>query len=689
MRRYWETAWISALVGAVAAICLCGVIPAQTYVAVSECFRFSMGELLLSYLPNAFVLFAAVTLILFGLSLTRCGLRGHVVVLTIVLAFLLEVGFLSIGLPSLNGDISLYASTVRRLIDSTILIALVGAGCLFSGLLSRHILPYALAVALFAGSSLLDMRPQRGLNAVTEDAPSVGELKIVSRHDVVRSGYYSPSNNVLILIIDSVTREVASDIFRADPNLAAEFPGFVVYEDNLGMHPSSDTATAGLMTGRYCENSFKVVDFVRSQFSAQSFAADFDKKGYPVFVNVAVSSLGMTNRLREPAGEAVGIRIPQRNVRMDDAFPWSISEVVRFRMMPYALKRKYLKYLLLMWERTDASSAFIHSDKTLWPYLAQQPVDPSAEMTLHVNHSPGGHPPLHFDEFGNWTPILEPNYENYRQQCVYVFRQLAELMRSYRSRGLYDVSTILIMADHGGIRSPSSPTQERLPGTAIPMLMVKPRGGTNPLRMSSISTSHSRIWALATVLCGEDLDEGKIGAILTRTNRLYRAMSGDRLRDWIVDKNGQVSQTVRTFEFADDALSPIEYGKHYEFEMLGVGCVPDYRGSTSVAVHSNGCVRVRLPEGSSRRLNVAIDILIGQGKSAQMTGCSVLKIGGVRHRIEKAQPLQKVHLESEFESDSEWLDIAIDSSQAEFYVILKQLCVTCARQSVSNGGRRK
>lgn len=676
-----RTVGISALVGGIASYCICGVIPFQTYVAVSECFRYSAWDLLASYGCEAILTSVVLTVVLSAVALLGRGrLRErryavHVVVIGLVLAILLETGVLSIGLPQLNGDIGLYGDKTRRVVDSVVWIGLLAVCIVFAKPLSRHLVACCMAVFLFASSSLLDVRRQQGLNVVAEDAPAVGGMKILPRWNVVRSGCYSPTNNVLFLIVDSVTREVVSDIFRSDAGLADEFAGFTAYEDNLGMHWASDVATAGLTTGLYLESPLDVVSYVRQQFTTNSFAADYDRRGFPVFVNVAVSGLGLTNHEQAFAQGGADGGIAARRVRMEDMFPWSVEEIARFRMVPYALKRKYLKHLVLVWQLSSRPSDVIHSDRTLWPYLAQLPIDSSIGMTLHIDHSPGGHPPLHFDETGNWSRFIAPTYENYRRQCVYVFRQLADLMRTYRARGLYDVSTIVIMADHGGIRSADSRSRTPLPDMAIPALMVKPRGERGPLRMNSLPTSHSRLRALSKALCDRDLSVGETDAILTQTHRLYRALSKNGFRDWIVGPGNAVTCRDRTVT-DNRLLEPLVFGKQYGFETLGVGSVCDYRGTLHVGVRSSGHVRFRLPGANRRFVRVELELLVGQGTEASTAGSAEVEIAGQRRLLENVFPLQLVRLIWDCSIDGEWLDVGIDTSKALFALSLRSLRVS-------------
>lgn len=678
MSNRCEHCGVSAIVALLASYCVCVVIPAQTYVAVSECFRYSIFDLLLSYGECAVIGFSALFILLSAFSFLTGRYYAHVIVLAILLACLLEVGLLSAGLPPLNGDISLYCGKMRRWIDTGILLSIVVMAVVFSRVFERHILLSALALFVFASSSLLDIRQQRGLNVVASDVREVGDMKIVSRWDVVQSGRYSPTNNVLVLIVDSVTCEVVSDLFRSDEDLAARFPGFSIYEKNIGMHPDSATGMAGMMTGTYLEPPVDKASFVRRQFSNEAAAAHYSEKGFPVYVNVAASSLGLTNRLSVRGGEEEqGEESPiAKDVRMEDAFPWSVSEIVKFRMIPYALKRKYLKHLLLEWERDGFRGDIIHTDRGLWPYLSKQPIDASLVMTFHVNHSPGGHAPLHFDECGNWTQIVPPTYENYRKQCLYVFRQLADLMDAYRCRGIYDNSTIIIAADHGGIRAPASETACTLPRGAIPALMVKPRHCRTPLRMSSIPTSHSRICSLIVRLCDEELTTAQIDDHLVQEKRLYREVSEELVKDWWVDVTNGVTYQERTFHRAASDMRALTLGEWYEFSELGIGRVPDYQGVTSVGPKKTGHVRLRAPALGNVAFRIELRLLVGQGDEASVDGFSRVSIGKNEYRIEKVLPLQEVNLISSCGPDGEWIDISIDSSEASFFLTLKNLRVT-------------
>ena len=95
--------------------------------------------------------------------------------------------------------------------------------------------------------------------------------------------------------------------------------------------------------------------------------------------------------------------------------------------------------------------------------------------------------------------------------------QLVRLFRSYKSRGIYDNSFILVVADHGNRVADRHDEN----GTAHPMLWVKPIKSVGELEHSHAKTSHDKIRNLMVTSIGRDLTKKECEEILTSPSRKY------------------------------------------------------------------------------------------------------------------------------------------------------------------------
>ena len=93
-------------------------------------------------------------------------------------------------------------------------------------------------------------------------------------------------------------------------------------------------------------------------------------------------------------------------------------------------------------------------------------------------------------------------------------------MDSYRERGLYDNSLIIVASDHGLDQVPSV---GGYPPSASAMLWVKAEGAGGPMRISDRRTSHSLVSALVKTALKRKIAADEVVRLLESSSPLYRA----------------------------------------------------------------------------------------------------------------------------------------------------------------------
>lgn len=575
------------LVSTVVTLYFCVILPISTLLSNLDMFTYGAMDLLCDLGPRIVCCMAAVAIVLFASSFIF-GRFLHVVALACVVAAIVEVGPLSIGLPELNGNLDGYRSTIRSVIDAQIIVAVIFFAAIGYRLLRPYVRIIAIAVLVYAGATLFDTK-------VKDTAPVPdGEMcvdALIPRQEVVQSAEYSKKGNVIVLIVDSISIDAARDSFAADDALRDRFSGFVNYIDNLGMHWYTTVAVPAIMTGRHYSHARELAVYGQAGFSKDSFIYDYITNNMPVYVNIAPSPRGYTNRRKD--GQAVGVVRPI-NSRMDGILPWSIDQLCVFRLCPYFLKAEYVLSASKDNEGQQNDKKVninVGKDSVLWPILANGAVNSVAARTLNVHHSRGGHPPIIYDANGNEIKCVKPGYEEYLGQCRYVFRLLGDYMDELRKKGVYDNSTIIITGDHGSIAKEGS-KRDGPPQDAFPFLMVKPAKSTKSFHESNLPTSHSRIAPLVRALRENDLDEKSINDILRCENRMCRISTAGKMKEWTIKADGSVEARVYDDEEpTKDSLRPLVLNKRYDFNITTAGeNYPDFvleNGSrnSSIGIH--------------------------------------------------------------------------------------------------------
>ena len=518
-KRNWLEAAATAF--AVSAV-LFGVIPLQSYLANAGSFEYGLPRLVREILPGLAVAFVALTVAL--ATALRAGKRWvALAALGIAFAALMEAGPLAIGLPEFDGRIGIYKSHSRQVWDLAAWGILVGIPVLLRKKLSDYVTLIAAALTLYAVATVFDVRRDDSARTFRKEDGYLIE-SMMSQPEVMESVCYSAKRNVFLLIIDSMPTHVATDILKKNPAIAKKFDGFVDFADNLGMHWPTRMAVPGMFTGKYytaADTLRNFLPYTHLYMMKGSFLEDYLAADCPTFMTLDMGYGGYTNRRAESGGASK--REP--GLRMTGALAWTVGEISVFRALPYVAKRHYLRRVMHRWRRIGADG-WLGADADMWPELAKRPVRTDWDCTLQIHHTWGVHPPAKGGIVKAGTGVLT---------------LVGDFLDTLRAKGIYDTSTILVVADHGIRTGTTERRHTEIPENAFPMLMVKVAGAKEPVWHSDAPTTHAGLADVLRALRSADLDEATVTKLLCRERRLVRDGRKGTVTDWTLGPDGTVT----------------------------------------------------------------------------------------------------------------------------------------------------
>lgn len=558
--EHWRTLLPSVLGVSLALTLLMQVaLPIQSYIANKSSFPFTLTALCVAVSARFALLFVWDTLALF--LLTHCFGRW---ILAPVFAFTvcayLESGILAAGQPSLNGDWTYFANGTQSSWNAVVW----GGVFLLVFALHRWLKKWygvaSFCIMAMVAASMLDVRPEQ-----KADASKLMVNDFSPIETVIRSVTYSSDRNVMVFVIDSLEREQAHAIMEdpeAGPVLRDKFRGFTEYVDNVGTANASEFGVANLFTGKYPETALGFPAYFVSVYSTDSALHDFLREEATVYVGTSALGYGYTNHRRSVEEGATS---RERQVFNGDGNSWGMAEICRFRWIPFGAKWRYAHIV----ELGKMQNSGFTKEWVAYSWLQNATVHSDERMTFLFLHTDGVHVPIQRDRNGNYLATSDDTDNGAIEMGIYVLKELGRLFDSYREKGIYDKSMIVVLADHGNhVHGPSSDSCD-LPGIARPFLWVKPIGSHHDFATSHVPTSHARIAALLKESSRRNLREGEIEQILQEEERLFRiAFGAGTRRDWWVKRDGNVSIEEGLLDMVPvDKIHPLQLGHVYSFDL--------------------------------------------------------------------------------------------------------------------------
>ena len=517
------------VVSAVLAAVIAFFVPLQTYIGNSSIYQVSAPRLVVELVAIFLVLTAGLAAVAAFAAkvcrLPKCILPS--IFTAAAICVYLESGPLSFGIPELNGGfVKELASTGRAVFDAVVWGAIVCAFAVFAKRLHPYLHWVAISVAVLSTASLFDAGKPASAEAGNK---KVGMSEgFFNQPTVVENVKYSSGRNILVFVLDSMPGNGAADVMRANPALASKFPGFTQYPRNIGMHECTKRGVPGIVTGHhYDPREMPQTQYPLTMYGSNSFVKAAADAGWAVAFSPDLMPYGFTNLPVEKKVRRVQKHCPRDRLairRQSSEVPYlSIFDMASFRISPFFFKAPILYARIRHAVKARYSVGEFGNEGNLYPALAAKPVAEGERPFLGFFHSWGVHPPWKSD---------------FASVAVEKLSQLGELMDTYRARGIYDRSFIIVTSDHG-LEAEVSPLVDGYPAPASAFLWVKPEGAQGTFAESPLKTSHANIARLVKAALSRKVSQSDADSILASGSRLYRAETrsggGRRFSDWNAD----------------------------------------------------------------------------------------------------------------------------------------------------------
>lgn len=323
---------------------------------------------------------------------------------------------------------------------------------------------------------------------------------------------YSKNENYIVIVLDTYDARVFDDLYKDGfkEDIESTFRDFTWYRNTVSTYRLTDFSLPEVLTGECYLNGRTYGEYLEESYSRSDLIRELKNRNYSV--NLYIST-----------------PIPQGNVAQT-VENWDVCEIhvsshrrlleyiyklVGFRYMPQPLKKYFWTYT---GEIDDLRIVEYDGDNTISPVSWGNDRFRDSIAQIHTEyegnkfsfiHLRGIHAPRTLDAKFNKVEEGVGLWESARGMNL----MLSEYLERLREVGIYDNSTIVIMADHGAYDYDEG-------YASSPLLMVKYKGVTNSFDIEETPISFVDMQRILITLLDRDIKE-TIGVLSSNGDRLH------------------------------------------------------------------------------------------------------------------------------------------------------------------------
>lgn len=491
--------------------------PIGLYLSNTSEFWFSLGQML-PILVVAFLSVAAIITIILSIF------PGKLFPWTLAVAFGMGVGlyiednFLVRDYGLLNGSEIAWGTFAKwAVIDTLAWVAIIAASLLvvyFSRKWADKVIRY--------GSILLATLQAVALvitAATTPDLTGKSDYLLTTKN----LSKVSSDENILVFVLDTFDVSFMTDFLAEHPEYKDKLSDFVFYPNTSTYGVFTHIAIPHILTNVVHRNEVSESNYEKLAFQYAPIYDALVEHNYDVGIYSSTYCMNYINPDKERQSIISNLYEGKPQISSQMQFLRAWIDLTAFRSFPHILKENFQPesgaFNILKGGSNGQSS--YHPDSYIEPYIQlQEPLElESGKNAFRFYHTMGTHAGSvvlneKSEEVGSTRTTLN-------QHIMGLFYVIDSYINQLKENGVYENSSIIIMADHGGIGAYNNA-----------LLMVKPKQYSGPFTISNAPISFTDLLPTFLELLGEDGSQYgrsifEIGEDEQRTRYFYRDMKCD------------------------------------------------------------------------------------------------------------------------------------------------------------------
>lgn len=488
------------ILGTAFAFMLCVFAPIDAYFANKGEFWFSF-EQIIPIIVVAFLI-SSILFVGIGLLLSKCNsifCYFYDIVVGLFLFFYIQGNYVPRNYGVLNGEsIDWKSYTGYRIASIVLLLLSIFLMVLLVTKLKTKLYDIGKYVALFVFLiqvvTLFTVILQDNMKSGSD---SENTSRIVSQDKVFN---LSSEGNVIVFLLDTFQAEDFRTLMEGEQKEECEvlFENFVFYPDTLGMYPTTKASLPYILTGVTYQNEQPFSEYVQEAYVNNPVYEAMKQNDYSNGTYTNSLYLSNDTTLYENVYEGDYV------INNHKAFASKLYKLVAFNYMPHQLKRLFFtdtSEFADLKKSLDDKQPFSTDVVTFYNSLKSMSISVDQDKKcFRFYHLDGVHAPYTFG-----ADLTSKSNEEYDvlDEAKGNFTLLSYYFDELKKQGVYDNSTIVILADHGHVDYAQNP-----------LFMIKNAGENHELRVSDASMSYEYLDEIfASLLNGETVGESEISAM--------------------------------------------------------------------------------------------------------------------------------------------------------------------------------
>lgn len=405
----------------------------------------------------------------------------------------------------------------------------------------------------------------------------------------------SKNKNIVIFILDAFDTSYFKALLEENPEAAVTFKNFTYYPDTVAGAALTKVALPAILTGMPYTVPMSYKDYIEYAYTQTELYKTLKRYNYSTGIYTLTTFVPSSQK-----DLIDNLSTGKSKIGSHSLLTKHLYQLTAFRYMPHLLKSNFWVYSGVFEELRHGSNTESYSTSNVKFYqrlLDNRITADDKYNAFRFYYLQGAHPPYDMNEYAQQVPSDETSQLQQAKGSLHI---IEEYMTQLKDAGIYDNTTILIMADHGDVGHHHNP-----------LFMMKLSGESMEFEISYAPLSYYDLHAtLLSIITGNERDYG---------DTVFDFEEGDkRLRYFYYDRSKNNITSIIEYainDYAGNKSSVIATGNIYT-GVSGSGAAYEYKLGAMLTFGPDGTALPYCVSGFSR--TDAGDYAWTDGKSAEM-----------------------------------------------------------------------